>query len=50
MSKLITKYQNDPSIVNRVKLLDYLRKHPMAVCMATAEELQFLRFNDFIAE
>jgi hypothetical protein len=47
MTKLIKKYKALPSPTNRAKLEAYLRKHPMAVCMATAWELEFLRANEF---
>ncbi len=47
MSKLINKYRSAPSPSNRAKLQDYLNKHMMAVTMATAEEIAFLRTHEF---
>jgi hypothetical protein len=47
MSKLINAYRKLPSPSNRAKLQQYLNKHMMAVCMATDEELQFLKTNEF---
>lgn len=47
MSKLISAYRKLPSTTNRNKLQAYINKHMMAVCMATQEELDFLRANDF---
>lgn len=47
MSKLIQKFQAAPTEANRVRLTQYLRMHSMAVCMATADELSFLKSNEF---
>ena len=47
MSKLINAYRKLPTMANRDKLQKYLDKHQMAVCMATAEEIAFLRANEF---
>jgi len=47
MSKLIAAFQFNPSDTNRVKLQNYLKRHAMAVCLATPEEVQFLRANSF---
>ena len=47
MSKLINAYRALPTTSNRNKLQNYLNKHMMAVCMATAEEIAFLRANEF---
>ena len=47
MSKLISAYRKLPSPGNRAKLSAYLAKHPMAVCMASAEESEFLKANGF---
>jgi hypothetical protein len=49
MSKLIAKYQAKPTNVNVFALAKYLMAHPMAQCMATPEEILFLRTNKFIA-
>ena len=48
MSRLITAYRKLPSPGNRAKLSAYLVKHPMAVCMASAEESEFLKAHEFI--
>jgi hypothetical protein len=47
MSKLIIAYRSRPSIQNRAKLQAYLNKHMMAVCMASPEELAFLKIKGF---
>ena len=47
MSKLINAYRKLPSPTNRAKLQTYLNKHMMAVCMASIEEVAFLRANEF---
>lgn len=47
MQKLIDAYRKLPSMANREKLQKYLQKHTMAVCMATPEEIAFLRANEF---
>jgi hypothetical protein len=38
MSKLITAFLANPTFKNRDRLVAYLTKHPMAVCLATSEE------------
>lgn len=48
MSRLIAAYRKLPSPTNRAKLQAYLRKHMMAVCLATPEDLAFLKAHDFI--
>ncbi len=47
MSKLIATYQFNPTDANRAKLQAYIRKHMMALCCATAEEISFLKANNF---
>ena len=47
MAKLIETFRNLPTPANRAKLQTYLRKHMMAVCMATPEELAFLKAHGF---
>lgn len=47
MSRLIKRYKTLPSPSNRRALQTYLDKHPMAICMATDEEREFLEANDF---
>ena len=47
MSKLIARYRKMPSSANRAKLNAYLQKHMMALCMATPEEIAFLKANEF---
>lgn len=47
MSKLINAYRTTPSPTNRNRLQTYINKHLMAICMATPEEVQFLRANQF---
>lgn len=47
MHKLINAYRKLPSPSNRTKLQAYLNKHMMAVCLATPEDIAFLRTNNF---
>ena len=47
MNKLISQYRALPSATNRAKLQEYLDKHMMAVCLATAAEVAFLKANEF---
>lgn len=47
MSKLIASYRKMPSAANRAKLQAYLDKHMMALCLASPEEVAFLRANEF---
>lgn len=47
MTKLINAYRALPTPANRNKLQTYLNKHMMALCMATADEVAFLRANEF---
>jgi len=49
MTKLINTYRKLPSPSNRAKLVAYLSRYPMAVCLATAEEIAFLRAQGFAA-
>jgi len=48
MQKLINAYRKAPTPSNRTKLQAYLKKHMMAVCMATPDELAFLKTHEFI--
>ena len=47
MNKLINAYRKLPSPTNRAKLQAYLDKHMMAICMATPEDVAFLKANEF---
>lgn len=47
MSKLINAYRKVPSIKNRERLQAYLQKHMMAICLASPEELAFLKTHEF---
>ncbi len=47
MTKLINTYRKVPSPANRSRLQSYLDRHMMAICMATPEEIAFLKANDF---
>jgi len=47
MRKLLNAYKTLPSPTNRAKLQTYLNKHMMAVCLATPEEIAFLKAHDF---
>lgn len=47
MSKLINTYRKCPTPSNRAKLQTYIKKHMMAICMATPEEIAFLKAHEF---
>jgi hypothetical protein len=47
MTKLLNTYRASPTAANRAKLQGYLNKHMMAVCMASPEEVAFLKANQF---
>ena len=47
MNKLINPYRAMPSPANRVKLQAYINKHMMAVCLASVDEVAFLKANEF---
>lgn len=47
MNRLIEAYRKLPSPTNRNRLVSYLKKHPMALCMATPEEVAFLKVHGF---
>ena len=38
MAKLLNAYRADPSLQNAGKIRAYVAKHPMAVCLLTAED------------
>lgn len=46
MSKLIQTAQANPTYANIAKLRKYLQKHMMATCLATPEELAFLKSHN----
>jgi hypothetical protein len=47
MTKLINIYRAMPSPTNRAKLQKYLDRHMMAICMASSDEVAFLKGNGF---
>lgn len=47
MRRLLDIYRKMPSPTNRAKLQTHLDRHPMAVVIASLEELEFLRANEF---
>jgi len=47
MIRLIVAYRKLPSPTNRRKLQAHMDKHPMAVIIASPEDLDFLRKNEF---
>ena len=47
MNKLLNAFRAEPSEANRVKLAKYLQKHMMALCLASSEEIAFLKANGF---
>lgn len=49
MTKLINAFRKLPSPANRTKLATYLARHPMAVCLATDDDREFLKVHGFIS-
>ena len=47
MQKLLNAYRTNPTPANRAKLQAYLNKHMMAVCLASIEDIAFLRAHEF---
>jgi hypothetical protein len=47
MQRLLNTYRTKPTPANRAKLQAYLNKHMMAVCLATPEDIAFLKANGF---
>jgi hypothetical protein len=47
MSRLLNAYRNAPTLANRFKLQAYLKRHMMAACLASPDEIAFLRSNSF---
>jgi len=47
MKRLLEAYRKLPSPTNRNRLQTYLNKHMMAVCLATPEEITFLKTHEF---
>lgn len=47
MSKLINAYRKKPSPTNRQRLQNYLDKHTMALCLASPDEIAFLKTHEF---
>lgn len=47
MTKLIDTFRAAPTDKNRARLQAYIQKHMMSLCCATAEEISFLKANNF---
>jgi len=47
MATLLNAYRAAPTAANHAKLARYLYRHAMAVCLATAEDFEFLKANGF---
>lgn len=47
MQKLLTAFRTDPTPANRKRLQTYIAKHMMALCLATPDEIAFLKSHDF---
>ena len=47
MKKLLDQFRSNPTDANRAKLQAYLRKHMMAICVASPEDQQYLKANGF---
>jgi hypothetical protein len=42
MTKLIAAYRAKPTLINALKLREYSRKHPMALCVMAKEDADLL--------
>lgn len=47
MQRLLNIYRTKPTPANRAKLQTYLNKHMMAVCLASPEDIAFLKAHEF---
>lgn len=47
MTKLLNAFRAEPTEANRAKLAKYLQKHMMALCLASSEEIAFLKSHGF---
>ena len=47
MQRLLNIYRTTPTPANHAKLQAYLNKHMMAVCLASIEDIAFLRAHNF---
>ena len=47
MNKLLNAFRAEPSEANRAKLAKYLQKHMMALCLASPDEIAFLKSHGF---
>ena len=47
MNKLINTYRKCPSPANREKLQRYINRHMMAICIASADDIAFLKTHEF---
>jgi len=47
MNKLLNAYRKTPTPSARKSLQAYLDSHMMAVCMASIEDVNFLKLNEF---
>lgn len=47
MSKLINTFRKCPSPANREKLQRYINRHIMAICIASADDIAFLKTHEF---
>ena len=47
MIKLLNAFRENQTEANRAKLVKYLQKHMMAACLATVEEIAFLKAHGF---
>ncbi len=47
MNKLINTYRKCPSPANREKLQRYINRHIMAICIASADDIAFLKAHEF---
>lgn len=45
MNKLINAFKADPSDANRSRLVKYMIKHPMALCLVSPDDQAFLAKN-----
>jgi len=47
MNKLINTYRKCPSPANLEKVQRYIKRHMMAICLASKDDIAFLKTHEF---
>lgn len=48
MQKLIAAYRKNPAPSVRAKIVAYMQRHPMAVCLLAPDDVVFLTVHGFL--